>query len=147
MFQNDLPSQLIGSGEGGAAFVNGFGEQEVSKDPLELVGGVPLHGNGAVLLQGEDHGVFGGSERVVPYRYYHFPKPNFCAPGVSVSDPRKVVRTSVPQIQLDAAAATAHDPHVGLHAALRGVLVPGEVGVVRGVDPVLRERVVHVPGV
>ena len=41
-------------------------------------------------------------------------------------------------------AAHAEAPGVGLRRALRAELVAGEVGVVRGVDPVVREGASHV---
>ena len=41
-------------------------------------------------------------------------------------------------------AAHSEASGVGLSGALRAELVPGEVGVVRGVDPVVRKRAAHV---
>ena len=76
------------------------GDQHVAEDLLEGRGHLLLLGDAAVVLDGEDDGVFAGHEGVVLDDFDDVQEPDLAGDGVAVEYERHPVRP-VPAVQLD----------------------------------------------
>lgn len=129
VLEDDLPAEGKRRGHSRlAAPIHRHGEKHRSQDFLENLGHLTLLREGAVILDGQDHGVFRGGKGVLLDGLDDIQESNLARDGVAVVDERHPVRT-VPTVQLDTATALVQTAGVGLHTGDAGELIPSQIPV------------------
>lgn len=121
-----------------------FGEQQIAQNLLAMFSQSFLLLFRAVILERQDHRKFGRDERRVGDGLHHVLEQNVGAQRHAVRDYRLLVFLAVPAVELDASTAGEEHTSVHLDARLAAELTSDQVGVVRRVDEVVTQRLVHV---
>lgn len=127
--QQDLAFQLLGGGQAAGDPVQWPVQQHGAQQGAQVPRHHALLLQAAVVLQGQDDGVGGHLEGVVPDGPERIAEEDFGRERVTVVDDR-LQAGPVPAVELQAAAALAQGPDVGFGAAGPGELVLQQVGVV-----------------
>lgn len=97
-----------------------------------------------MILERQDHRKFGRDERRVGDGLHHVLEQNVRAQRHAVRDYRLLVLLAVPTVEFDASTAGQEHAPVHLDARLAAELTSDQVGVVRRVDKVVTQWLVHV---